>query len=66
MMAQEPTDEELAQARIKELAGDIKDEAQLKKILLTAKIGLRQGVYDQIKPHLKFSCRDYRQLMRHV
>ena len=60
------TEEEQAQARIAELASNIKDEKQLRQILETAVIGLRRSVYNQIVPHLAFTPKPYRKLMRHA
>lgn len=62
----ELTEQEACDVRIAELARQIKDEKQLRKILLTAQIGLRKGVYLQILPHLSFKPREYRKLMRHA
>jgi hypothetical protein len=60
------TPQQEAELRIHELAQKIKDETHLRKILLTAKIGLRRGVYEQIVPHLKFVPRSFRKLMKHA
>jgi hypothetical protein len=60
------TEEELAQTQIADLAAQIKDEKQLRSILLAAHIGLRWGVYNQIVPHLTFKPREYRKLMKHA
>jgi hypothetical protein len=59
------TDEEVAQARIAELAAQIKDEKQLRNILLKAQLHLRKPVYLMYLPYLTFKPREFRKLMRH-
>jgi hypothetical protein len=59
------TEEQAAELRIHELAQKIRDEEHLRFILRQSKIGLRRQVYEQIVPHLKFSPRSYRKLMKH-
>ena len=63
--AQVSTKEELEQVQIQEMAKLIKNEKQLKKIILAARADMRQLVYEQILPHLKFAPRAYRMLIRH-
>jgi hypothetical protein len=55
-----------ATLRIHELAQKIKDEKQLRAILMTAILGLRHKVYKQLLPHLNFKPREYRKLMRNA
>ena len=63
--AQQSTKQELEQVQIQEMAKLIKNEKQLKKIILAARADMRQLVYEQIVPHLKFKPRVYRMLIRH-
>jgi len=56
----------VALAQIAEMAAKIKNEKQLRAILLDAHLGLRIHVYNQIVPYLTFSPRAYRKLMRHA
>lgn len=62
----ESSEEDKAQLLIADLASRIKDDKQLRSVLLAAHIGMRQGVYHQILPHLSFTPRSYRKLMRHA
>jgi hypothetical protein len=58
------TEQQAADLRIHELAGRIKDEKQLRAILVTTVLGLRRGVYNKLVPHLSFKPRTFRKLMR--
>jgi len=58
------TDVEYEEAVIAELSSKIKDEKELRRILLSATLGLRKGVYNNILPHLTFKPRSFRKLMR--
>ena len=64
-MAQPPTNEELEEVQIQEMAKLIKTEKQLKRIIMDARPDMRQLVYERIVPHLSFVPRVYRQLVRH-
>lgn len=66
-IAQLSTELELQQVQIQEMSKLIKNEAQLKSVLLRVpNPNMRQMVYEQIVPHLKFTPRVYRKLMKHV
>lgn len=62
----ELTEQQAADLRIHELAGRIKDEKQLRAILVTTVLGLRRGVYNKLAPHLSFKPRPYRKLIRNA
>ena len=64
-MDTQSTKEELEQVQIQEMAKLIKNDKQLKRIVMAARPDMRQLVYEQIVPHLSFKPRVYRQLMRH-
>ncbi len=51
---------------ISELGPVVRDESHLKVILQKLKPTQRKIVYAEIKPYLKFACREYRKLMRHA
>ena len=60
------SEEDQAQARIAYLASLIRDEKQLRQVVGSAQLGLRKGVYDQLLPHLSFTPRTFRKLMRNA
>lgn len=60
------TEQQEAEFRIHELAAKIRDEKHLRAILMTAILGLRPKVYKQLVPHLSFTPRPFRKLMRNV
>lgn len=59
------TPEERELLNIKKMSRQIKDKEQLRVILHSALPHLRKGVFDTIKPHLKFKCPEYRVVMRY-
>jgi hypothetical protein len=56
--------QEMAQTRIAELAGQIKNNKHLAQILRTAKVGLREDVFAELEPYLKFKAWKYTKLSR--
>ena len=64
-LAQQSTVEELQQVQIQEMAKLIKDDKQLKRIVMEARPEMRQVVYEQIAPHLNFTPKVFRMLIRH-
>ena len=60
------SEEDQAQVRIAYLASLIHDEKQLRNIVGSAQLGLQRGVYNQLVPHLSFTPRTFRKLMRNA
>ena len=61
---QQLNEEQAAELRIHELAQQIHGNSKLRKIVKSARFGLRAQVYNEIVPHLNFKPLPFSKLVR--